>query len=111
MNKIWTETIYRVAGEKGGGYEVARESDDGDGLLLVGVQDVWKPHTDDGDAFRLMVGCFLEVDVTDEGDGRVTVGAYSGHGEGAAYHSDASDRRELARLAIVECAAKMGRAT
>ena len=26
MNKIWTETIYRVAGEKGGGYEVARES-------------------------------------------------------------------------------------
>jgi hypothetical protein len=40
---------------KAAGYGVGRWSDDGRGLLLVGVQEPWNPLEDDGDALRLAV--------------------------------------------------------
>ena len=40
---------------KAAGYEVARESDTGRGLLLTGVLHVWNPLESDGDAFRLVI--------------------------------------------------------
>jgi hypothetical protein len=48
---------------KAAGFEVARVSDDGSALLLVGVQRPWSPLTDDGDAFRLAVKLRLHVDL------------------------------------------------
>jgi hypothetical protein len=48
---------------KAAGYEVARIGDDGDSLLLVGVQDPWRPHRDDGDALRLAVKLHVAIDI------------------------------------------------
>ena len=38
---------------KAAGYQVARIADDGESLLLVGVQEPWNPRRYDGDALRL----------------------------------------------------------
>lgn len=46
---------------KAAGYEFVRHSECGDGVLLAGVQDAWRPLVNDGDALRLAVKLELEV--------------------------------------------------
>jgi hypothetical protein len=47
------------------GYEIARWTDNGDALLLVGVQKPWNPLGDDGDRYRLAKKLGLCVDFTE----------------------------------------------
>ena len=46
---------------KAAGYEPVRLNDDGESLLLYGVQEPWNPLKDDGDAFRLMVRLGIDL--------------------------------------------------
>lgn len=46
---------------KAAGYDYVGPSDDGDAVLLRGVQQPWSPLTDDGDAFRLMAKLHLDI--------------------------------------------------
>ena len=43
------------------GYEVARVADDGESLMLVGMQEPWNPRRDDGQALRLAVKLNLMI--------------------------------------------------
>lgn len=45
------------------GYTVARWSDDGDALLLEGVQEPWSSLASDADAFRLSVALQLGMEL------------------------------------------------
>jgi hypothetical protein len=47
------------------GYEIARWTDNGDALLLVGVQEPWNPLADDGDRYRLAKKLGLCIDFTE----------------------------------------------
>lgn len=46
---------------KAAGYPVARVADDGRGLMLCGVPDVWNPLADEGDALRLAVELGISI--------------------------------------------------
>jgi hypothetical protein len=43
------------------GYEFVRHSECGDGVLIAGIQDAWRPLVDDGDALRL--ACRLKINI------------------------------------------------
>ena len=90
---------------KAAGYEVARESDTGRGFLLTGVQHVWNPLTDDGDALRLAVK--LQLDVL---QGSPTLVQVVNHQTGGYADEPASpDRSAATRRAIVRAAAELGK--
>lgn len=39
------------------GFQVDRTGDDNDSLLLIGQQEPWRPHREDGQALRLAISC------------------------------------------------------
>jgi hypothetical protein len=95
MDKTDRELLEAAA--KAVGYSVARLSDDGSALCLVGMQQAWNPLTDDGDALRLAVS--LNITVT---PGVAWVRGFGWYGEPG---SDlAATRRAIVRAAaaIVE---------
>lgn len=92
-----TDLLHAVA--HAAGYQVARVSNDGQALLLVGVQEPWNPLASDGDALRLAVKLritpFLHQDEVSAGH------CYEPYGE---------DACAATRRAIVIAAAEIGRA-
>lgn len=88
------------------GENVIREADDGNGLLLEGVQNPWNPLDDDGDSRRLQVALKLDVEFTDESvwANGVDVQNY----QLFEWHKD--DKCAATRLAVLRAAAVIGRA-
>jgi len=94
---------------KAAGYQVARLADDGESLLLVGIQEPWNPLEDDGAAQRLAAHLRL----------RILPGKYKGDGCTVEPHNrpgivsvtvfrDSGDMAEQMRRAIVMVAAAIG---
>lgn len=90
------------------GHEVARVADDGDGLLLVGVQDVWRPHLDDGDSRRLAVKLRLRVVC---GEFKATCDWWASDGITLldAQEPVGSDPCAATRLVVLKAAAQIGK--
>lgn len=94
------------------GYEIARVSDDGDGLMLVGVQEVWAPHLDDGDGARMEAHLRLEpkwpwLDGPAIGVGCQQAMGYEYSFERFDKHNN--DRQAARRWASLRAAAQVGR--
>ena len=93
---------------KAAGYEPCRMNDDGDALLLRGVQEKWNPLTNDGDAFRLASELKLSIQFNGEDDtvpNAVNIYCSNGiHRSGAIYVDVCSDLRR----AITQTAARLG---
>jgi hypothetical protein len=81
------------------------------GLILRGEQDAWRPHLDDGDAFRLMAAIRGAIEVRKH-DSWAAVADYDGDRPGALmeveHDGTPSDAARAAREAIVLCAAAVG---
>lgn len=88
------------------GYVVVRESDDGNALLLEGVQESWNPLTDDGDALRLSAK--LAIDIMHRFVGGQRVEALAPGGRVIVEYCDAETRQSATRTAIVRAAAAIG---
>lgn len=86
------------------GHSVARLTDDGEALLLDGVQVPWNPFTDDGDAFRLAGTLELDVMHRVVGGKRVEVLAAGGPLIQEFYEGEPC---AAARRAIVRAAAEI----
>lgn len=91
---------------KARGYEVARVADDGESLLLVGIQEPWNPRKYSRDAFDLADHLHLMLDM-DETRIRVIYGPMTRVVE---IKYGAHDRMQVNRLAIVTIAAEIGEA-
>jgi hypothetical protein len=85
------------------GYEIARWTDNGDALLLFGVQEPWSPLVDDGDALRLAVklGISMEIDLHGDADTVAWIWPYFFDGMQEDHHKDpcAATRRAIVRAA------------
>ena len=78
----------------------------GGGLMLRGVQDPWRPHLDDGDAFRLAAEMLMYVDHRGTGaTARTTPNSLVR----VDHDGTPSDAARAAREAVVLCAAEVGR--
>lgn len=97
------DLLYAAA--RAAGYQVARVCDDGESLLLVGMQKPWDPLTDDGDALRLAVELRISLEMA---SGHV----YAVHADtSAAQYRDTGSGQtmaEVVREAIIACAAEIG---
>jgi hypothetical protein len=91
------------------GYEIARWTDNGDALLLFGVQEPWNPLADNGDALRLAVKLCLSLST---GPCVVKCNSISGALRGSFIEEDSiyQDHYAATRRAIVRAAAEIGRA-
>jgi len=94
---------------KAAGYEVARFSDDGDDLLLVGVQEPWNPLLDDGEALRLAVN--HGIDISHNSFGNVIADHYRLPKEQRVVLPHVYDPCAATRRAIVSLAAQIGEST
>ena len=91
-----------MAAAKAAGYTV----EDNGGWMSVLVDDMdadWEPLDENGDAFRLMVDCGLEVSCHDD---YVDVSGYSG--SAIQVEDYGTDKHAATRRAIVRAAADMG---
>ena len=91
------ELLERAA--KAAGHEIARWSDDGESLLLAGVQEPWNPLHDDGDEARLEAALMLDCRWWPDD---VTVGTHS-----EMYADHGFDKQKARRYAGVRAAAAM----
>jgi len=95
--------LMRLAAEAAG-YEFVRYSECGDGVLLAGIQDAWRPLTDDGDALRLAVQIGpLEFSISEYG---AAVRKLKGQWVGCEAHLHGG-KQAATRRAIVRAAASI----
>ena len=95
------------------GYEIARWTDEGDALLLVGVQRPWNPLTNDGDALRLWVKLSIKFVYTRNAPPEMKLPrecAVAVTPSGKYFAEVCRDEVEATRRAIVRAAAEIGRA-
>lgn len=95
------------------GYKPVQLTDDGEALLLYGVDKAWNPRDVDGDAFRLMVEIPLNVEfIRTMGGVKRGVHAWPpGRGDCMASEEEtySQDPRKATRRAITRAAAEIGK--
>jgi len=94
------------------GYEFVRHSECGDGVLLAGIQDAWRPLVDDGDVLRLAVKLNLAIFPNDypKADKPYVLVEASDPGQSPTHASEfhGDDQMAATRRAIVRAAASLG---
>lgn len=110
MSDIKSDRELLEMAAKAAGYEVARIPDNEDGLLLVGMQDIWAPLTDDGDAFRLAVKLGINIVPNYFAEWHTGTGGTFKAGREFTTESEPTDSCAATRRAVVRAAAEIGRA-
>ena len=99
-----TDTKQLKHAAKAAGYEVVRIADDGQDLMLYGVQEPWNPRMDNGQAFELA----MLVDITVR---RIDPYVYAiGITQHQARFDNSDDMMAAAREAVFMAAVEIGKA-
>lgn len=98
---------------KAAGYEVVSFADDGQALMLYGVQEPWNPKICDADSRSLQVACKITLTFEVIG-GEWCAEAYSVDTADVmgmcAYEPLKDDPNKAARIAVLRCAGMIGEA-
>ena len=96
---------------KAAGHDVVRVADDGEALMLYGVQEPWNPRDSDGENRVLQVACRIALHFEKIGMEWCAEAYSQEDADGnarCAYEALKDDPNKASRMAVLRCAAKIG---